>query len=160
MSKSFASFVREKFYDEVQKEFKFSIKGRLVVIADTEHYKASVDESVWLQKKGTAPTMFEVYWDNEWIIDFSTETEQEIVFALFWNGFYKAYAENRIRLNEGLAEKEVKDINVMIESSKKALKPAANLSPVEREAEKIIAEINAERKKEKDAIKTAPRLDS
>lgn len=131
------------FIDELKNEFRFSLEGRLQVIADIDHFNPGVDESVWLQKKDRAPKMAEVYWDGEWIIDFSLDTEKSIVVALFWNGFYKAYEQNRIRLNQGLAATEPKDINVMIEANKKKLPEPK--TAVEREAEKIIAEINEER---------------
>lgn len=130
------------FINEIKNEFRFSLDDRLQVLADVDHYKASEDHSVWLQKKGKAPEMAEVYWDGEWIMDFDLNTEKSIIFALFWNGFYKAYEQNRIRLNQGLADTEFKDLNVMIESNKKKLpKPQ---TAVEREAEKIIAEIKEE----------------
>lgn len=130
------------FIQEIKNEFQFPLIGRLEVLADVDHYKASEDHSVWLQKKDKAPKMAEVYWDGEWIMDFDLSTEKSIIFALFWNGFYKAYSQNRIRLNQGLADTEVKDINVMIEANKKKLpKPQ---TAVEREAEKIIAELKEE----------------
>jgi len=131
------------FIQEVKNDFQFPIEGRLQVLADIDHYKASEDESVWLQNKNRAPKMAEVYWDGEWIVDFDVNTEKSIIIALFWNGFYKAYEQNRIRLNKGLADTEFKDINVMIESNKKKLPEPK--TAVEREAEKIIAEINEER---------------
>lgn len=149
--KSFPQHVREQFKHEIQKEFNFSIDKRLVVIADTEQYKASVDESVWLQKGEKAPKMFEVYWDSEWIMDFSTDTEKEIVFALFWNGFYKAYTENRIRLNQGLAESEPKMLDTLFASNKKRLDSVKTSSPLDKEADAILAEIA----KEKSASKPA-----
>lgn len=135
------------FIEEIKNDFRFPLEGRLQVLADVDHFNSNVDESVWLQKKQKAPEMAEVYWDGEWIIDFQLDTEKSIVMALFWNGFYKAYEQNRIRLNQGLADTEFKDINVMIESNKKRL-PVPKTA-LEQEAEKIIAEIKEERNESK-----------
>lgn len=152
--KTLSESLTDFFIQEIKNEFRFPLEGRLQILADVDHYKASEDHSVWLQKQQKAPEMAEVYWDGEWIMDFQLDTEKSIIFAIFWNGFYKAYEQNRIRLNQGLADTEFKDINVMIESNKKKLpKPQTAL---EKEAEKIIAEIKEDSNGTQDATRSNP----
>ncbi len=142
------------FIDLIQGEFKFPLLGRLEVIADVDHYKPGEDESVWMQKKGIAPQMFEVYWDGEWIMDFAHETEIEITIALFWQSFLKAYEANRIRLVEGMAELEPKDQNLdnlLSYHKKKLVKRPATQSPTDKVADLIVDGI----KKESHGSKTA-----
>lgn len=141
--------VTKYFIGEIQKEFNFPIEDRLAVVLDTDHFKSSEDHSVWLQAQGKAPKMAEVYWDGEWIIDFALETEKSIVMALFWNGFYKAYTNGRIRLNQGLASAEYQSIESMIESSKKKVTITKPESEMDRQVNQILAEIASEKKEKR-----------
>ena len=144
--KSASDKMTEEFISLVQKDFEFPLIGRLEVIADVDHYKASEDESVWLQKKSDAPKMFEVYWDGEWIIDFAFETEISITLAIFWQGFLKAYSEGTISLNKGIATQKSDDINELIKQNQKRLdKQQLTLaSPTEKLADEIIAGIESD----------------
>lgn len=152
---AFANYVRNELTRKLQESFEFPLTDRLQIIADVEHYKASEDESVWLQKQGKAPTMFEVYWDGVWLIDFATDVEIGIVIALFWQGFRKAYEEKRISLMKGaLMEPDGMDFSKFAKASDKNLVlPKTSESQLDRESNSIITEIE----KERNGINTAPR---
>ena len=142
------------FIDMIQKEFKFPLLGRLEILADVDHFRKGEDESVWLQSKGKAPEMYEVYWDGEWLMDFAHATEVEITMAIFWQAFLKAYQENRIRLIEGLADLEPKDqtLDNLISTTKKRLVTRTSATSQDnRLADRVVTEIVKESRGNKNA---------
>ena len=75
------------------------LKDRIKIVLDTEQFNAKVDESVWRQKKGDAPFVCEVYFDNVWMCDLYETHTHTMLRMNFLKGFDHAYSNNKIRLN-------------------------------------------------------------
>lgn len=115
--KRITEVVQEKLVQLIQPEFNFDISNRLSVISDLEHYKASEDVFVHAQKQGKIPNYYEVYWDNEWIMDFHEGDQPATVFVQFLKGFGRAYEQGKVRLNENLADAEkANDLEALIKN--------------------------------------------
>lgn len=116
----YSEYAEKQVIQLLQPDFSFDISDRITVVCDLDQFKASEDKSVWLQKKERAPKYYEVYWDDEWIIDFADDVQPQIVYALFWQGFKKKYEAGRIHLNKFLTDLEKEqDITYLIEKQKK-----------------------------------------
>lgn len=115
--KRITQIVQEKLVMMMQPEFDFDISERISVVSDLEHYKASEDPFVHAQKQGKIPNYYEVYWDNEWIMDFHEGDQPKMVYLGFLKGFGKAYEQGKVRLNPLLAEAEkANDLEAMIKN--------------------------------------------
>lgn len=117
--KSITQTVKEKIVMLLQPEFEFDIKDRILVVSDLDHYSAKEDVFVNAQKKGKLPTFYEVYWDNEWIMDFHEGDTPRAVFTQFLKGFHDAYVQGKVRLNPLLADAEKQyDLDAMIKNQR------------------------------------------
>lgn len=113
--KRITDVVQEKLVMMLQRDFDFDISDRISVISDLEHYNAKVDPFVNAQKRGKIPNFYEVYWDNEWIMDFHEGDNPKAVYVQFLKGFGKAYVQGKVRLNKSLAEAEAaNDLDAML----------------------------------------------
>lgn len=116
---NFSKTVQEKLVQMLQPDFDFDIKDRILVVSDLDHFKAKEDPFVWGQKKGKVPEFYEVYWDNEWIMDFHEGDTPELVYIGFLKGFGEAYEAGKVRLNKMLADAErANDLETMIKKQR------------------------------------------
>lgn len=117
--KRMTKVVQEKLVMMLQSDFDFDISDRISVISDLEHYNADVDRFVHAQKIGKIPNFYEVYWDNEWIMDFHEGDPPRNVYTQFLKGFGKAYVQGKVRLNKSLAEVEAaNDLEALVKRKK------------------------------------------
>lgn len=158
--KRITEIVKEKLVMMLQKDFQFDITDRIMVVSDLEHYKASVDPFVHAQKTEKIPKYYEVYWDNEWIMDFHEGDLPAAVYTQFLRGFADAYEAGKVRLNKSLAEAERQyDLDAMIknmkvEKMKETIEDAFEIggkgqNPESGEEAEMSKEIISEVKKEK-----------
>lgn len=125
------------------------LEKRITVRLDTDQFDAKEDESVWMQKKGKAPFVCEVYFDNVWICDLHESDTHEKLKVKYFKGFLKAYENNKIRLNLLLGvqldemEKEAqKQAKLELDKSISDLPTA---TPEEKMAKDIVKEIVEEK---------------
>lgn len=127
------------------------LNERIFVILDTQQFSDD-DESVWLQKKGKAPKVCEVYFDGEFIADFH-ETDSHARFKFkYFRGFLKAYEAKKIRINrdmyiiDGEIEKQAKEDNKKAQN--KAIESLPTTTPEEKISKEIVTEIIKEKENE------------
>lgn len=121
------------------------INDRITVIRDTEQFKASEDESVWLQKKYKAPWVAEVYFDMVWCCDLYETDNHNQMLTKFFKGFLKGYESGKIRLNRFLAqiadEQEAQRIKDQAEKQDKALEALPENTLEDKLAKDVVREI-------------------
>lgn len=130
----------------------FELLERISVRLDVDQFNSSEDESVWLQKKGKAPFVCEVYFDNVWMCDLhETDTHLKLM-EKYLKGFLNAYENNRIRLNRLLGvqldEMEKAAQKAAKEELDKSLKDLPTATPEEKMAKEIVQEIVEEKTNE------------
>lgn len=122
------------------------LRSRITLKLDTEQFKASEDESVWLQKKDQAPFVCEVYFDDCWCCDLHEHDSHAQLVKKFFTGFQKGYEVGKIRLNRFLAELEDARIEKeQKEEEKKAIADLPSSTPEEKMAKEIVQEIAEEK---------------
>lgn len=126
---------------------------RISVILDTQQFSAE-DHSVWLQKKGKAPRVCEVYFDGVFIADFYETDSHERFRVKYFKGFLKAYESKKIRINrdmyiiDGEIEKQT-DVDIKAKQQM-ALDALPTTTPEEKVSKEIVKEIIKE--KENDTL--------
>ena len=118
------------------------LRERITVKLDVVQFNAKEDESVWLQSKGKAPFVCEVYFDAVWCCDLHESDSHEKLTKKYFNGFLKGYESGKIRLNRYLAqiadEQEAKSIK---EAKKKVVDAMPSSNPEEKIAKQVVKEI-------------------
>jgi hypothetical protein len=82
----------------LQPMFKFPIENRIEVRADVFQFNKE-DPGVWLQARGKRGHYYELYWDGEWICDFTEQMSKEQLFLAFNKGFLEKYQEDKVHLH-------------------------------------------------------------
>lgn len=125
------------------------LRERVSVKLDTEQFNFKEDESVWMQKRGKAPFVCEVYFDDVWCCDLHEGDTHLQMITKFLQGFLKGYELGQIRLNRFLAlidaEKEKKAEKDALEAEKKAIEALPTATPEEKIAKEIVKEIAQEK---------------
>lgn len=129
---------------------------RITVKLDTEQFNPKEDESVWLQKKGSAPFVCEVYFDNVWVCDIHEQYSHEKFREVYFKGFLKGYEAGKIRLNAFLAHLEDLKEEAEAEQKKKDIEQKVKALPSATPEEKISKEIITEIVKEQHAPTSTP----
>jgi len=118
------------------------LRERITVKLDIVQFNVKEDESVWLQDKGKAPFVCEVYFDAVWCCDLHESDSHEKLIKKYFRGFLKGYESGKIRLNRFLAqladEQEAKSIK---EAKKGVVDAMASSTPEEKIAKEIVKEI-------------------
>jgi len=118
------------------------LRERITVKLDVVQFNFKEDESVWLQAKGKAPFVCEVYFDAIWCCDLHESDSHEKLIKKFFNGFENGYNSGKIRLNRFLAqiayELEAKSIK---EAKKKVVDAMPSSTPEEKIAKEVIKEL-------------------
>lgn len=121
---------------------------RVSVRLDTDQFNFKEDESVWMQKRGKAPFVCEVYFDDVFICDLHEHDTHLRLMKKFLKGFLKGYESGRIRLNRFLAiieaEKEAIAVKEAKEAEIKAIESLPGSTPEEKIAKDIVKEIAKE----------------
>lgn len=134
----------------------FELINRITVKLDTEQFKASEDESVWLQKEGKAPFVCEVYFDNVWMCDLHESDSHNKLKHKFFKGFLSAYESNKIRLNQLLGVQLDEMKNEAVRQANKELKQSIEALPTSTPEEKMSKEIVKEIVEEKQNDTSTP----
>lgn len=134
----------------------FELVNRITVKLDTEQFKASEDESVWLQKEGKAPFVCEVYFDNVWMCDLHESDSHNKLKHKFFKGFLSAYEANKIRLNQLLGVQLDEMKNEAVKQANKELKQSIEALPTSTPEEKMSKEIVKEIVEEKQNDTSTP----
>lgn len=95
---------KQQLFDQVQREFAFSLIGRLRIDAELEKYRWKEDESVWAQKRDKAPLQYEVYFDTEFVCFFGLEDSQDQAYLKVMEALLKLYKDKKIYWNKVLYE--------------------------------------------------------
>ena len=118
------------------------LRERIAVKLDVVQFNVKEDESVWLQDKGKAPFVCEVYFDAVWCCDLHESDSHAKLAEKYFNGFLKGYESGKIRLNRFLAqiadEQEAKSIK---EAKKKVVDAMPSSTPEEKIAKEVVKEI-------------------
>ena len=118
------------------------LRERITVKLDVVQFNVKEDESVWLQSKGKAPFVCEVYFDDVWCCDLHEADNHEKLTEKYFKGFLKGYESGKIRLNRFLAqiadEQEAKSIK---EAKKKVVDAMPSSTPEEKIAKEVVKEI-------------------
>jgi len=118
------------------------LRERITVKLDVVQFNAKEDESVWLQSKGKAPFVCEVYFDAVWCCDLHESDSHEKLIKKYFKGFENGYNSGKIRLNRFLAqladEQEAKSIK---EAKKKVVDAMPSSTPEEKIAKEVVKEI-------------------
>lgn len=121
---------------------------RISVKMDTDQFNPKEDESVWLQKRGDAPQVCEVYFDDIWMCDIYETDSHEQFRNKYLKGFERAYESGKLRLNRFLAmiadEREKQKETDALEAQKKVIADLPTTTPEEKIAKEIIKEIHKE----------------
>lgn len=125
------------------------LEKRITVKLDVDQFDAKEDESVWLQKKGRAPFVCEVYFDSVHMCDLHESDTHEKLKAKYFKGFLKAYENNKIRLNlllgVQLDEMEKEAQKQARKELDKSISDLPTATPVEKMAKEIVKEIVEEK---------------
>lgn len=125
------------------------LRERVTVKLDTDQFNFKEDESVWKQKRGKAPFVCEVYFDDVWCCDIHEHDTHLHMMEKFFKGFLKGYELGKIRLNRFLAqldaEKEAEAEKDAKQAEKKAIEALPSSTPEEKIAKEIVKEIAQEK---------------
>ena len=91
-------------FDRVQRDFSMPLKDRLLVVAEVEKYRWKEDESVWRQKREKDPYSYEVYFDGEFVCDFSVKEEPDMVYYRVMKNIRDLYKAKKIFFNKQMYE--------------------------------------------------------
>lgn len=148
--------VSEEIKREIEKHFDktVDVKNRIRVVSDLEKFVWKEDKSVWKQKRNQSAQQFSVYFDDEFVCGFDSETPKEAAMVLFWRGLKELYATDRIRLNKWKADELRKQQD---EAFKKQIKedPLDKLPEDTKEqkmAKDIVRRVNNAQKNKKPTI--------
>jgi hypothetical protein len=87
-----------KLFDLMQKDFKFSIKNRLVIVPEVDKYRIKEDESIFNQVK-TEKYDYEVYFDGEYVSAFNIDDKPERARIGVLKGLKTLYKAGKIHWN-------------------------------------------------------------
>ena len=76
----------------------FDFENRFRVIADTEMFNAKGDEYLWKQDRGDIATVFQVYFDGEFMVSFDEDTDFRVLLPNFFKAFKDKYSRGLIHL--------------------------------------------------------------
>lgn len=128
------------------------LNRRVTVRMDVDQFDSNEDESVWLQKKGKAPFVCEVYFDNVWMCDLHESASHHKLRQQFFTGFLNAYENNRIRLNQLLGiqldEMEQAAKKQAQKEFDKSISDLPESTPDEKASKEIIKELVKEKNDE------------
>ena len=121
---------------------------RLLIIADTNHFKYKEDESVWLQATERIPNIYEVYFDNVWVCDFTDDDAMPTVRLRFLKAFLQRYEAGEVSLN---TQKELidHDVESTIDKALREIKASKPQSEEEHIQNEVITELLEDKKKPK-----------
>ena len=118
------------------------LRTRITVKLDTVQFNAKEDESVWLQDKGKAPFVCEVYFDDVWCCDLHESDSHAKLTKKYFDGFLKGYESGKIRLNRFLAQiADEQEAKLIKEAEKKVVDELPSNTPEEKIAKQVIKEI-------------------
>ena len=123
---------------------------RITVLYDEHHFNPKEDESVWLQKKGKAPKVCEIYFDDIWCCDLHQEDTHTKFILKFLKGFLKGYESGKIRLNRELAIAEEEAKKAAEKQADKELIKSIEDLPENSVEDKLSKDIIKEIKKDED----------
>ena len=127
---------------------KFELALRTTVKLDEEQFNPNEDEGVWLQKKGKAAKVCEVYFDNVWCCDVKSTDIKTSIRIKYFRGFLKGYESGRIRLNRFLATIEAEKEEAAFKQIKidrdNIIENLPTTTPEEKMSKSIIREIALE----------------
>lgn len=85
-------------FDRLQKDFKFSIKDRFYVVAETKMYRKGEDEKLWKEDK-TGNLTYQAFFDGEFLCFFTNKMSLNDAYVSVLKSLLKAYKDKKIYWN-------------------------------------------------------------
>ena len=85
-------------FDRIQKDFKFSLKDRLRIVADEHMFRVNEDEGLWKQKK-EGKHSYQVYFDNVFVSFVDSDMSEATAYLVTMKEILKLYKEKKIHWN-------------------------------------------------------------
>ena len=157
-----SKMVERRVVRELEKHFDKSIdiKSRVRVVSDLYKFNYKEDQHVWSQKRGKIAPYFAVYFDDEFVMGFTTEWSIEMFLYEFWQNLKKLIKEDKIVLNKIMSiQKKHREEVIKKDKQKKEANRVKNLpetTEVERLSKEVVKRVSKPRKKRASASSARP----
>jgi hypothetical protein len=119
-------------FDLIQKDFSMPLKGRFVVVPETEMYRWKEDESLWKQKKELSPNVYQCFFDGEFVCFFDRSEDQAVVYHRALKGMTDLYKAKKIFFNKEMYAIEEEKRKAQTKAKEEAFKQIEATTPEEK----------------------------
>ena len=85
-------------FDRIQKDFQFSLKDRLRIVADEHMFRVNEDEGLWKQKREDKHS-YQVYFDDVFVSFVDSDMSENTAYLVTMKEILKLYKEKKIHWN-------------------------------------------------------------